>query len=155
LFIVGRQPLPAEMAGAIIGTIFFICLGTRTRAAGFAAWVFLAAILLQGLAPFHPSRFPQDFSWIPFRASLESDWQQGIAILLDKVFWYFAAVWLVHDSGVLLRTSAIWVAQLLAAIEIVQIWLPGRTPEITDPLLALAAGAAIWLLRDRPVYRTV
>jgi VanZ family protein len=46
-----------------------------------------------------------------------------------------------------------WVAQLLAAIEIAQIWLPGRTPEITDPLLALAAGATIWLLHDQPVYQ--
>jgi VanZ family protein len=153
LFIVGRQPLPAEMAGAIIGTIVFIGVGTRMGAAGFAAWFFLAAILLRGLAPFHPSSLPQDFSWIPFGASLESDWQQGIATLLDKAFWYFAAVWLVHDSGVRLRTSAMWVAQLLAAIEIAQIWLPGRTPEITDPLLALAAGATIWLLHDQPVYQ--
>lgn len=153
LFIVGRQPLPAEMAGAIIGAIVFTGVGTRMGAAGFAAWLFLAAILLRGLMPFHPSPLPQDFSWIPFRASLESDWQQGIATLLDKAFWYFAAVWLVHDSGVRLRTSAMWVAQLLAAIEIAQIWLPGRTPEITDPLLALAAGATIWLLHDQPVYQ--
>jgi VanZ family protein len=153
LFIVGRQPLPAEMAGAIIGTIVFIGVGTRMGAAGFAAWFFLAAILLRGLTPFHPSPLPQDFSWIPFRASLESDWQQGIATLLDKAFWYFAAVWLVHGSGVRLRTSAIWVAQLLGAIEIAQIWLPGRIPELTDPLLALAAGATIWLLHDQPVYQ--
>jgi VanZ family protein len=155
LFIVERQPLPAEMAGAIIGTICFICVGTRAGAAGWSAWLFLAVILLRGLMPFHPSPLPQDFSWIPFRASLQSDWQPGIATLLDKAFWYFAAVWLIHDSGVHLRTSAIWVAQVLAAIEIAQIWLPGRTPEITDPLLALAAGAVIWLLHDQPVYQPI
>jgi VanZ family protein len=155
LFITGRLPLPAEMAGAIIGTIAFICVGTRSFAAAFAAWIFLATILLRGLAPFHPSPTPQDFSWIPFRASLESDWQQAITTLLDKAFWYFAAVWLVHDSGVRLRTSAMGVAQLLAAIEIAQIWLPGRSAEITDPLLALAAGGTIWLLHDPPVYQTL
>jgi hypothetical protein len=118
------------------------------RSAVWFVWVFAIVIILRGVAPFQFSATPQDFDWIPFRASLESDWQTGAATLLDKASWYATAVWLSRDSGVRLRTASIWVAQLLAAIEIAQIWLPGRSPEITDPLLAVAAGAVLWILGD-------
>ena len=46
-------------------------------------------------------------------------------------------VWLLRDSGLRMRYAAAAAAIILAAIEVTQMYLPGRTPEVTDPLLAL------------------
>jgi hypothetical protein len=35
-------------------------------------------------------------------------------------------------------------------VELLQTWLPGQTAEITDPLLAIAAGGLIALFEDHP-----
>ncbi len=151
LFIVERQPLASELIGAAAGVGVFALCGQRRQTATWFAWVFALVILLRGLAPFHLQSVPQDFSWVPFGASLGMEWQAAIAILLEKVFWYFTAIWILRDAGVRWRTATLVAAELLAAIEIAQIWLPGRSPEITDPLLAVLGGTVMWLLRAEPV----
>jgi len=40
-------------------------------------------------------------------------------------------------------------AASLLVLEMVQRYLPGRTPEITDSLIAVVMTAALWSLRDR------
>jgi VanZ family protein len=37
---------------------------------------------------------------------------------------------------------------VLFLLEQVQVYLPGRTPEITDAVLAVLMGVLLWLLRD-------
>jgi hypothetical protein len=49
-------------------------------------------------------------------------------------------------AGCRLARPAIAVAVLLGAIEVVQIHLPGRVAEITDPLLALLLAITLGLL---------
>ena len=44
--------------------------------------------------------------------------------------------------------STVAVAGVLAAIEAIQRYLPGRTPEITDPILALVLGAMLWRIEE-------
>jgi VanZ family protein len=45
-----------------------------------------------------------------------------------------------------------WVTVAAAAalflLERLQVYLPGRTPEITDAVLAVLMGLLLWLLRD-------
>jgi VanZ family protein len=47
----------------------------------------------------------------------------------------------------LVWTTAVAAAALLG-LEWVQMYLPGRTPEVTDALLAVLMGVLLWLLRD-------
>jgi VanZ family protein len=49
-------------------------------------------------------------------------------------------------AGWRLARAAIAVAVLLGAIEVIQIHLPGRVAEITDPLLALILAMTLGLL---------
>ena len=49
-------------------------------------------------------------------------------------------------AGRRLARAAIAVAVLLGAIEMIQIHLPGRVAEITDPVLALLLATALGLL---------
>ena len=36
-------------------------------------------------------------------------------------------------------------AALVLGVEVLQVWLPGKTPDITDPLLVITAGGLIAL----------
>ena len=134
--IVTRQPSPSEFAGAVAGTLLFLAAGD-TR----AGWPFAGILILRGLAPFHFTTHAQTFSWMPFGGFLAMDWQSGTRLLLEKAFYYGSAIWLLKSEGQ--RGATPIVATILAAIEFAQIYVPGRTPEITDPLIAILLGTAL------------
>jgi VanZ family protein len=138
--IVSRHPSPVDFAGALAGFVLFLALGPRCatsgRAARILAWAFFGLILVRGLAPFHPGA-AQPFVWVPFKGFLDMNWQSGILVLLEKIFYYGAAFWLLAVSGVRWHIAARWVILALAVIEALQTRLPGRVPEITEPLLGL------------------
>jgi hypothetical protein len=79
-------------------------------------------------------------------ATLTGEWQSSAGILLEKVFYYGAAVWLFQAAGLRLAYAATLVSAVLASIEVLQMHLPGRTPEITDPVLALLMGFVLAML---------
>ena len=76
-------------------------------------------------------------------------------ILLRKAFLYGSTVWLLARSGISHPVAGGALAVALFILEMVQRHLPGRTPEITDSLVALAMTAALWALADRRSRRAV
>lgn len=117
------------------------------------AGAFTALLIVRGLAPFRFQATPSHFDWMPFDAMFSSDWIFGLPIFLEKSFYYGAAVWLWRYAGWRLDRATAFVAVILAAIEVTQRYLPGRTSEITDPLLAVLLGCMLWLLEQD--YRRV
>lgn len=130
-------------------------------AAAYAAWLCLprlwvrraAPVLLSGaliLAELSPFHFlgAQPFSWVPFRGLFRTDWQDGFVTLFRKSFWYGSLLWLWRASGRSLLWATAIAAAALFALERAQMYLPGRTPEITDAALAVLMGLLLWLLRD-------
>jgi hypothetical protein len=148
-FIADRQPLPSDFLGAVTGALLFIGLGRpglRTTPAWATPWIataFLLTIFIRGLAPFHMVPQASNFSWMPFSGFLNTEWQSAILILLEKSFYYGTAIWLLRASGMSLIFAGAITAVVLAAIEIAQIHLPGRTAEITDPLMAIMLSFAL------------
>jgi VanZ family protein len=107
-------------------------------------------VLLRGLVPFHFAAQRSEFSLIPFGGFLNTQWQSGIFVMLEKGFYYGTAIWLLSKAGIRFRMALAIVAAVLLAIEIAQTRLPGRTPEITDPILAILIGFVLaWM--SRPV----
>jgi VanZ family protein len=149
LFVAGRQPAPSDLSGAAAGCVCFALLDKSRHAGHIAAAGFLFLLLLHGLAPFKVRMEPNVFGWIPFAATLGSEWQFGAFVLVEKVFYYWAAIWALRSAGIRLRTATLIVAATVAAIEIAQIYLSGRTPEITDPILAVLIGVVLHLLDSR------
>jgi VanZ family protein len=126
----------------------FVSIPDRQRAT--LLIVLLAAtIILQGLKPFQVVAEPQSFSWVPFKNSLSDSLEVNYSVLLEKCFWYFSLVWLLTRRGLGVAGAAFITAVLLAAIEVAQLWLPGRSAEITDPLLAIIAGLLLAILGVR------
>ncbi len=97
------------------------------------------------------------FDFWPFLAWI----QQGMPIhaepLLHALFAYSALIWLLKDVGLHVRHAWWAVTALVLLLEVLQLWMPGRHPSITDPALAFATG---WLMqaistepRRRRAYR--
>jgi VanZ family protein len=92
------------------------------------------------------------FEWIPLASALQADWQSVLRVLVQKAFYYGITVWMLRHMmpgyrTAALLTAALLTAALLAVIEAAQVWIPGRTPEITDPLLALVWGEVFLFLK--------
>jgi VanZ family protein len=150
--VVGKVLVVAELAALLvcIPVAALVVANPDRRRTAFLATLLTATIILLGLEPFNFVREPQAFSWVPFKNSLSDSLEINYSVLLEKCFWYFALVWLLARRGWGIPGATVCTAALLGAIELAQVWLPGRSAEITDPLLALVAGVLLALLGDRP-----
>jgi VanZ family protein len=144
LFITSRAPSLPEAIGAMGGLALWtwILKNSRVRA---GLWIVLAAIFLRELEPFRLARVPHAFSWMPFAASFRSERQPATIMLFGKVFYYGVAMWLGQARGWSYRSAGLMMAGLLAVLEWFQRFLPGRTAEVTDPILALLVASGLWL----------
>ncbi len=133
----------AELFGAALAFALVWWIPIR---ASLAAGLLGMVVFLQGLDPFRFSEAAQSFSWLPFGASFGAEWEPGLVVLLGKLFMYGALLWLIWEAGVRLAVAAAAVAALLTTIEVVQIYMPGRTPEITDPVIAMVLAWVFWSL---------
>lgn len=136
-----------DLLGAGLAFVLWWVISSRRRLA-FGTWMLVSAILVSELAPFHFSSRASPFSWVPFVATLSADRQRAVLILLRKMFDYGAAVWGLHATGWSYVRCGGLLAAALFALELLQRYLPGRTPESTDAVLALLMAIAVWLASD-------
>jgi VanZ family protein len=120
-----------------------------------APWPLLATIGLAHLAylQFHAIGqnldSQQRFSWFPM-AGFTSAPFPVLRTTVGKALLYGATVFAATKSGIHIATATILVALLLAIGEYFQQTIPGRTPEITDPLLAIAMAFLFQQLAKSP-----
>ena len=145
LLIAGRTVTWSELAGAVLAYICSYFLSGYQGRAALVAGLIVSLLILRGLAPYHWSSVANPFSWIPFSGFLAADREFAMLTFVRKCFWYGSAVWLLRAAGWRLAWAAVAVALLLGAIEIIQIHLPGRVAEITDPLLTLILAVPLGL----------
>jgi VanZ family protein len=136
LVIAGRALTVPEIAGALMALALwhFVRAESRPR---WCAWMLGSAILLMQLEPFYFLAVPQPFSWVPLKATLISGRDEATLVIARKTFDYGAAIWALRYAGMPFVWAGLSVAALLGVTEAIQTYLPGRSPEITDPLLAL------------------
>lgn len=136
LVIAGRVLTLPEIAGASMALALwhFVRVESRPR---WCAWMLGSAILLRQLQPFYFLTVPQPFSWVPLKATLISGRDEATLVIARKTFDYGAAIWALRYAGIPFVWAGLAVAALLGVTEAIQTYLPGRSPEITDPLLAL------------------
>ncbi len=144
--IVQNAVSPANVVGAFAGVALGAWLARRPAV---AAVLLAAAILVNGLAARGTGGAPQVFEWVPFGGFLGGSMLVNARSLFEKAYLYGTLVWLVREAGCRLPVAAFGTALFLAGIEALQTRVPGHTPEVTDPLLALLA-ALFLALADRP-----
>lgn len=143
--VVDRAVSASEVLGIVLAAMLVPLLSRAEEPRRVVMLVALvcATIVLEGLEPFVPAGPAKAFGWIPFRNSIAGGFELGYISLFEKAFWSASALWLLTRAGASLVAAGVCVATGVAAIEIAQRWLPGRSPEVTDPLLALALA---WLM---------
>jgi hypothetical protein len=147
-FIAGRMMTATEWTAWALAVGIAMALGNviadRPRPFGFA----LAAVVLAAeLAPYRFASAPAAFNWVPFRALIAADWYSAVLVAASKAFAYGALVYLLGSPAAFGRAT-LAVAGGLCALEWIQRWLPGRVPDITDPVMAIMLGAVIWVLPE-------
>ena len=89
-------------------------------------------------------QFAQDrFALVPFGESLTRYRATNLTDIFLRCYGSGALVWLLARSGLTVIPATVLGAGIIFSIELLQTWLPGQTADITDPLLAVAAGGLI------------
>ncbi len=146
----GRELTLSYLGGAAAAALLFWLLPERHRqASSWLAGLWLVWIVLESLRPFPPGAYPSRFDWVPFRNLIHSPWMPSIGALLRTTWLYGAAYWLLAHTH-LSRRAALAVTVLTAlTLETAQLWLPGRSPGLTGPAIALLAASLLWLVDRR------
>ena len=163
-----RRPRTAVLCAALILPLRPLLTGMRSSQMEWVAWAVAGALSLAGagrlmparrfigagmailllvreLAPYHLASAAAPFHLRPFEAILSADWFFAVVIVSHKAFVYAAIVYLLGAPRRLMPV-AIGVSSALAALEWLQRYLPGRTADITDPLIAILLAAVLMLL---------
>jgi VanZ family protein len=145
------------IGGAVILATVTLTRGIRTSRILLPTCALALAIYgLSALAPFDFSPMPQHFRWLPFTGVLESGVQFGFFSMVGKLFVFLALLWMATRAriGLMPATLALFLVSLL--LEVIQIYLPGRAPEMTDPVLVLVPALLLWLVnRQETGFATV
>lgn len=144
LLIAGARISPSNIIGLGLA---IACLPWRHHRAALPALIIamFASLFATGLTPFAPLGQAQPFHWIPFYGMLEGSMGLNLMSLIEKCFFYGALIVLTSARSGRPLAAAIAVALCLAVIEAAQMFLPQRTAESTDPILALILGFVIAL----------
>ena len=136
--IVGLFLTPTEVWAAVIGAVVWVAVLSRLESRGVvAAVLFVGGVALQALSPFNFSSTARHFGWIPFLGFLEAPRETGIHVFFEKVFTYGGLLWLLVRAGCSLGMATLVSGVLVFCLRLSQVYLPGRSAEITDLIMLL------------------
>jgi VanZ family protein len=145
LILFQRHLTSSELAGALAALVIFAFFARwRSFASPVLPMLLMALLVARELLPFHFGP-PARFIWMPFGASLSSQDSNALLVLFRKAFIYGSAIWFVQKARGGVWSVTVSISFLLLVLEWIQRWIPGRTPEITDALMALLIGALLAL----------
>ena len=119
------------------------------------AVVFASMIAAERLEPFQFEAVPRAFGWIPFASFMQGSISVNIQAFCQKFYEYGGLIWLLNRAGVGLSIGTLLTAALLLITSVAECWLPGRSAEITDAIMALALGVAFAVLPETEQHRAV
>jgi hypothetical protein len=139
---------PAAVARLIVAVLAIaasrIALEKTSRLAVHSAVILW--LIFSELRPFQWST-PRSFLWLPFEPLFSNPAERYYPVVFGKFFLYTAIVWILRWNGARWAVAAGLPVLVLALGEFAERYLPARTPELTDVVLA-AAGAVLLSLAD-------
>jgi VanZ family protein len=137
----------AELVGGAAAALLWSGLLWRLRSRTvIAAALFVALLVWVALEPFHFSNTARAFGWVPFRSFLEAPTDTAIRSFFEKAFLYGGMVWLLVRAGLSTGAATGFGATLVFCLRLIQVYLPGRSAEITDTLLFLMLATMMQLV---------
>lgn len=140
--------------GEIVGAALALCLqplfvSLRRRGLILLAVLLISYIVTERLEPFTFLPAGRPFGWVPFVSFMSGSIEVGVLAFFEKVFLYGSWIFLTIEAGMQLRLAALSLASLLFATSWIETYLPGRSAEVTDAVMALLIAAIFSLLRAR------
>jgi VanZ family protein len=149
--LVGVALSPAEVWGGALGVLLWIAVVSRLRLrAVLVVAMFAVAVAIQALEPFTFQTPARAFGMVPFRSFIEAPTETGVRTFLEKVFTYGALVWLIARTGLTTLVAAITGVVLVLGLRWLQVYLPGRSAEITDAVMLLLIAGLMYLMAEDP-----
>jgi VanZ family protein len=145
------------IGGFAAAAIWVAWLHARKYRMPIVAVALAAAVVVDGLRPFRFLNAPRTFSWVPFLGLIDGSIWTSLPAHMAKFFLYGTLVWSLRRSGLRWIAATMAAAVLVFLIHYLQIYLPGRSAEITDALLVVMASALMRTLEKeadsrRPVH---
>jgi len=142
---------PAEVAGAAIAVL---CnFGRLQRRLIQIRVIFGLAVIFVVLEALEPYRFvlpPRPFHWVPFQGFLHGSLAVNAQVFLEKSFLYGNLVWLATRAGWPWRFAVPACGALISALRLIQVYIPGRSAEISDVVILCMMSGMIWVLDQEP-----
>jgi VanZ family protein len=138
-----------DVTGAIVGVALWTGYLWKARwRVQTVAIAFAVFVVVDALRPFTFLATPRPFGWSPFLAFMNGPRGGGSHTFLEKSFIYGTLVWLFVQAGGKWARATIAACALVLASRVAQMWLPGRSAEITDPLMVLILAVVLRVLGD-------
>lgn len=148
VLIVDTELRVAELAGAGLAfTIWLALLAIPARPRAAVAGVILCAyVVALRLEPFRFQSEGRAFGWVPFLSLMQGSLQINTLSFLEKFFLYGSTLYLLGDAVGRRLPTTIFIAVLLFATSWAECYLPGRSAEITDPVMVLIIASVFRLM---------
>jgi VanZ family protein len=143
----GAAATGPHVAGAALAMLAWTLALSKTRArAAMVAALFAVFVIVDALRPFTFLPSPRPFGWTPFASFISGPRGHASHVFLEKTFTYGALLWLFVRSGLAWLPATLSAAALVMSLRLTQMWLPGRSAEITDVLMVVILAAVMNVL---------
>jgi hypothetical protein len=149
ILIVGQILFLPDILGAVTALLLAHLVFQRFSSFGIpiVAALLLAMVTLTRVLPWQFAATSKAFQWVPFFGFLHGSLQFDVIAFSEKFYLYGAVILLLVKAGMRLRTAVALECAILLLTSVLQIFMVGRSAEITDALVALALGVIYALLR--------
>jgi VanZ family protein len=156
VLIVSKEVTPSELIGAFLAYLFWLGLmqTTERRRSVAVALLLFTYVVAERLEPFQFRAVAGRFSWIPFLSTMSGSMEADIQAFIQKVFLYGSLLKVMVDSGIRYRRSTIMIALVLLGTSVVEIYLPDRSAEVTDAVMAIIIGSTLALVDRASIPRS-
>jgi VanZ family protein len=148
VFLIAGLISSSEILAAILALLAWMVVSRIERRTAIVSILFVVVVIVQALQPFQFLAVPRPFGWVPFAGFIQSSREAAVRSFFEKAFTYGVLVWLPVRAGIPFWVATTFGTTLVFALRIAQIYLPGRSAEITDAVMVLLLGGVMWLLRE-------
>jgi hypothetical protein len=139
---------PAEVVGGLLAIALWAGMSRFSGRVVIVGALLTVLLVLESLAPFRFSSVARSFQWIPFYSFMHGSIITNVLAFFEKAFLYGSWVWVMHRAGVPLGITGTVGALLLLGLRLAQVYLPGRSAEVTDMVILLALTGLMELIPD-------
>jgi VanZ family protein len=140
----------ADIVGAVIAWSLWLLSHLIPGRLKLLAAAFLGLVVAHRLEPFTFAPATRAYGWVPFRGMIFGSNSVALQSFCEKFVLFGALIWLLQQAGLGLKPATLLTATILFATSLAQLYLPGRSAEITDAVMAALIGYVFGLLSAAP-----